>query len=351
MILLPSDLSNLGPLLLESHSSLDHKTVLLTGSSGLIGSYLLQALVSVGEHEDLHLNLILTARRQSFPLLASRNNIHISYFYCDYDDPLSVASLADKYAFSVDIIFHCGSPSYPKAYADQPFTTFSANTTFLHSLLQTLNHTNSGSPPRFFFFSTTGVYGKHPTHHYPLNESSQCHVIPTDLNSIYNVSKIAGEQILSHAAHINGMSLHILRLNINYGPGINLNDGRALSDFLKDARSGRDIRLRSLGTQTRNYLYLSDTISAILMLLNRVVASCTVNISHHVDTSIFELASVIAQIYGVKAILPDRPESHAGVDFELTSVDCTQLYRLTGWRPTVSLQDGLARLIGSLDAS
>ena len=350
MILPLCDISDLRPLLYESYSSLDHKTVLLTGSSGLIGGYLLKVLLSIGEYTDLQLNLILTTRCQTPPQLPPRSTLNITYFYCDYDDQHSVEALSKKYASSVDIIFHCGSPSFPKAYADHPFTTFSANTYFLQSLLQTLNHMPPDLPPKFFFFSTTGVYGKHPRTNYPLHESSQCHVLPTALSSIYNISKIAGEQLLSHAAHVNGMLLYIIRLNINYGPGINLNDGRALSDFLCDARSGHDIRLRSLGTQTRNYLYLSDTLSAILMLLNRVQSSCTVNLSHHVDTSILELASAIAQIYGVKTILPDQPEPHAGIDFELTSVDCTELYRLTGWRPNVSLRDGLARLISSLDA-
>jgi len=349
MALHPSDLSDLSSLLTDTRSSLESKTILLTGSSGLIGGYLLECLLNIAEYSALRFSLILTTRQQFPPQPASPSNLAISYIYCDFADPISVHSLVLKYFSTVDIVFHCASPSSPKAYTSQPFSTFAANSTSLQYLLSTLNYSDSSFSPKFFFFSTTGVYGRHPPQDYPLDEFSQCHLVSTDLGSIYNVSKIAGEQILSHAAHIHGICLYILRLNINYGPGINLNDGRALSDFLNDARSGSDVRLRSLGAQTRNYLYLSDTIAAIFMLLNQVHSSCTVNLSHHVDISIRELARCIAHLYGVKIILPDCSVTHSGIDFDQTSVDCSLLQRLTGWFPTISLHEGLERLINTLD--
>jgi len=350
MALLESDIQNLLPLFCNTCTHLNYRTILITGSSGLIGGYLLDSILCIADHFDLTANLILTTRSLIIPPAFKRNQLSISYIYCDFDDISSVEHVSIQLHSSIDIFFHCASPSTPNQYTSHPFTTFASNSTSLSSLLKTLNHASIGLPPKFFYFSTTGVYGTHPSHEYPLTESCQSIVSPTDLRSIYNISKIAGEQLLSQAAHKSNLCLYILRLNINYGPGINLSDGRALSDFLLDAISGQPIRLRSLGRQTRNYLYLSDTISAIFMLLNHVHTSCTVNISHHEDTSVRELASLISKIFSVDISLPECPQAHVGIDFDRTSVDCSKLYRLTGWYPKVSLQQGLHRLVLSLDS-
>ena len=173
---------------------------------------------------------------------------------------------------------------------------------------------------------------------------------PTDPKSIYVVSKIAGEQLLSHASCLHSFTSYILRLNINYGPGIDLTDGRALSDFLNDARSGRDIQLRTPGTQKRNYLYLVDAVRAIFMLLNKVHLPCTVNLSHHEDTTVLELASLISTLYGVNVKVPEYSLAHSGIDYDQTSVDCENLCSLTGWSPKVDLRTGLGRLAFSLDS-
>ena len=145
-----SDLNELLTLFSESRSSLHNKTILLTGSSGLIGGYLLKCLLSIADNIDLHFNLVITTRQQIYPEIDRRNNLKISYIYCDYGEIRSIEALAHKYKSSIDIIFHCASPSSPKAYIAEPFSTFAANSTCLQFLLSTLDHSESCKPPKFF---------------------------------------------------------------------------------------------------------------------------------------------------------------------------------------------------------
>ena len=342
------DITELEFVLKESRLLFEGRRIFISGSTGLIGSYLYRYLLDLARLASIRFDLFLTTRDRSLSKRSfSHFNCRINYIFCDFHDYESLRLVCSSLKNSIDILFHFASPSAPNDYRREPFHTFYTNPVACIHLTDILKQSRTDRS-KFVYSSTTGIYGVHEDQEYPLSEETQCIINPSDPSQIYNIAKLSAEQILVQQAAQTNISFYSLRLNINYGPGIKLDDGRALSDFIQSGMSKLPIQLKSFGDQTRNYLYLSDTIRAIILLISRVQESCTVNISNSEDITIYALAKLIAEYFGTIVLLPQKPVSHSGVDFKRTSVDVSTLNFLTDWKPLVSMKEGIVRVILSL---
>lgn len=278
---------------------LNNKSILLSGGTGLIGSYLVDALLF---NPKLNVKICVLVRNKQNAM--QRFDKHTKdKRLCFYEQNLlETISINENF----DYVLHLASFADPKNYAAFPVETMLTNFIGCKNMLDVCcaNHA------RFFLSSSCEIYGVSAD---KMVESNLGAVDTMDPRSCYNESKRAAETLCASYAKEYKLDFVIGRLCRVFGPTMKMDDSKALSQFLKAAINKQDIILKSKGYQKYSYIYVADAVKGILTCLHNGVSGEAYNISY--DDKVWNLktiASYIAQLESVKVIfqLPTSSEQH-----------------------------------------
>jgi len=299
--------------------------VLVTGGAGFIGSHLTKALIDSGNEVTVIDNLSSGNRRN---LIEGTEAGRLSFLLQDVVDRVMLPGF--------DRIYHLASLASPVFYQRDPIGTALSNSAGTYNMLVHARENKS----RILFASTSEVYGN-PLQH-PQQESYWGNVNPNGIRSCYDESKRFGESLMMDFHRQYGIETRIARIFNTYGPGMNLNDGRVVPNFILQALTNRPITIYGDGKQTRSYCYVSDTVWGLVNLMNSDFVE-PVNIGNPREITVLELVQKIKGLTDSKSeiVFTPLPED----DPVRRCPDISRAQRVLSWEPEVSLEEGLRKTI------
>lgn len=325
----------------EVYQALQGKRIYITGASGQIGWYLVRFICFLIRSGNLHCEL--TAHLRNASRLAEKYPDHASlpcHFALAED---AAQALADM---DYDLVIHCASKASPKHFATTPVDVITPNAILTHALLEKLRLRNPAC--LFVYLSTTGVTGFIPDEQRPSSESDYGPLSCSDLSNCYLESKRFGEMLCLAYFRQYGIPVRIIRPSITYGPGFELDDGRSYADFIRSLLEKKPIRLTSDGSAIRNFLYISDFIRGLFLVITHAADGSVFNISSPSPTSILKLASLLndsaldTPLGPVERQTPEQTLTR--VNFKSTDASIEQLTAL-GWSEKVFLLEGFRKTL------
>lgn len=316
---------------------LDGKTVLVTGATGMLASYVTWLLLYLHEQRGVNVSVVALCRNPQKAASYFGEFLNKPYFHLliqDVCDPI-------KYEGPIDYVFHMAGNASPHAINTDPVGIMKAN---LLGTINVLELAREKQTAKVLFASTREVYGK--------NEEAACldetafgTIDPLDNRSCYPESKRAAETLMKSYDLQYGVAFNTIRIAHAYGPTMNLeNDGRVMADLIGDVVAGRDIVLKSSGEAIRAFLYVTDAVTGLLTVLFHGETAKAYNLANETEPiSIRDLAQRLASSRTDKVlqviVSTDRPQP-GYCAYRRTALDTTALEHL-GWRPQIPLAEGL----------
>ena len=303
------------------------KRILITGGAGFIGSHLCRELVNRGEYV-ICLDNYFTGSISNIKDLSERKNFEL----VEHD-------ITVPYEIEVDQIYNLACPASPIHYQYDAIKTI--KTCFLGSL-HTLGIAKKCGA-RILQASTSEVYGNPEIH--PQPESYWGKVNPIGVRSCYDEGKRAAETLFFDYHRKHNIDIRVVRIFNTYGPGMSINDGRVISNFIVQALKGENITVVGDGCQTRCFCYVSELVRAMIDIMNYEDSGFTgpVNIGNPEEYTMLELADLIIKLTNSKSkiIFNELPQ-----DDPTRRKPLTDLARNTiNWMPKVELREGLEKTI------
>jgi UDP-glucuronate decarboxylase len=302
------------------------KKILVTGGAGFLGSHLCERLLAE-KHQVICLDNFFTGQKENIAHLMS----HPQFELIEHDVTI-------PYKAQVDQIYNLACPASPIHYQLDPVQTIRANVHGAINMLDLAKETGA----RIFQASTSEVYGNPSVH--PQPEEYWGNVNPIGIRSCYDEGKRCAETLFFDYHRQYGVDIKVGRIFNTYGPSMEANDGRVVSNFIMQALSCKDITLYGDGTQTRSFCYVDDLIEGIVKLMESERGfPGPVNLGNAEEFSMRELAEKILKLTGsnskiVYRPLPEDDPKQRRPDLQLAK---TKL----GWEPKVSIDEGLERTV------
>lgn len=313
-----------------------HKTVVVTGAAGFVGSHLCDAFLAAGA-KVIGVDNLLTGSKQNISHLAT--NPQFEFIEANViNNPQSYLPAG----VAIDLVLHFASPASPPCYQAYPVETYLVNSLATHHLLQYLKLHSPQA--RFLFASTSEVYGD-PLEH-PQKETYWGNVNPNGKRACYDEAKRLGETICGVHERDFGMDVRIVRIFNTFGPRMDINDGRVIPNFIKEALAGEKLTIYGDGSQTRSYCYVSDLVAGIMQLAGEEnLKGSTINLGNPGEFTIKETAQEIwKQIKGDTEpqfeFLPLPAD-----DPTRRRPDISVAQQLLGWQPSIDFVTGLSDTI------
>lgn len=299
--------------------------ILITGGAGFLGSHLSERLLHEG-HEILCLDNFFTGRKRNIEHLLGNPRFELIRH-----------DVCDPYKFEVDQIYNLACPASPPHYQHNPIKT--TKTSFLGAMHALGLAKRVGA--RVFQASTSEVYGDPEVH--PQPESYKGSVNPIGIRACYDEGKRVAETLFFDYHRENGVEIRVVRIFNTYGTRMLPDDGRVVSNFIVQALKGEDLTIYGDGTQTRSFCYVDDLVEGFIRLMNHPTCTGPVNLGNPSEFTMLELAGLVLQKVGGKSKITHLPLP--GDDPKQRRPDITLAEKELGWRPTVSLSDGLDKAI------
>ena len=298
---------------------------LITGAAGFLGSHMVDALLGDGHHV-IGVDNLLTGNVRNIAHLQSDSRFE--FVQQDITEPFDVGH--------VDLVFNMASPASPVDYAAYGIETLMVGSIGVRNVLEIAKKCEA----RFLHCSTSECYGD-PLEH-PQTETYWGNVNPIGPRSVYDESKRFAEALVMAYHRYQRVDTRLVRIFNTYGPRLQANDGRVISNFLRQALDGVDLTIYGDGSQTRSFCYVSDQIEGQLLLMNSSEHT-PVNIGNPVEFTMLECAQAVLEITGSNSKLVFRPLPED--DPKQRQPDISKAKRLLGWEPKIALADGLRRTI------
>ncbi len=317
--------------MVQAHSALEHKRVLVTGGAGFVGSHLVEVLLAQG-HEVLCVDNYFTGSRRNIAHLL--NNPLLEVVRHDVTFPLYV---------EVDEIYNLACPASPVHYQFDPVQT---TKTSVHGAINMLGLAKR-TKAKFFQASTSEVYGDPSIH--PQPESYWGNVNPIGLRACYDEGKRCAETLCFDYNRQHGVRIKVARIFNTYGPRMHPNDGRVVSNFIVQALQGKPITLYGDGQQTRSFCYVDDLVSGFIRFMNDTPDDFTgpMNLGNPGEFTIRELAEAVIELTGSKSTIEYRPLPSD--DPKQRKPDITLAQKMIDWNPGIALREGLVKTIAYFD--
>jgi dTDP-glucose 4,6-dehydratase len=295
--------------------------VLVTGGAGFLGSHLCDALLAQGDSVVCADNL-LTGRMENIAHL--RNEPRFEFREHDVSQPFDFGK--------VDYVFHFASPASPVDYLQHAIETLRVGSFGTMNCLEVAREYHA----KFLLASTSECYGD-PLEH-PQRESYWGHVNPIGPRSVYDEAKRFAEAATMAYYRHRTVDTRVVRIFNTYGPRLQINDGRVISNFMKQALRSEDLTVYGDGSQTRSFCYVSDEVAGILALAKSEEHEPT-NIGNPSEFTILECARVVLEITGSSSKIRFEPLPQD--DPKQRCPDISKAKQLLGWEPKIDLRTGL----------
>ena len=300
--------------------------IVITGGSGFVGSYLCEKLINDG-HKIIVIDNLLTGSTENINNLLDNENF--SFIEQDVQDHIEIE---DK----VDYVLHFASAASPKAYTEHPVNTLKAGSV---GTINTLGLAKKHSA-EYLLASTSEVYGDPLIS--PQNEEYWGNVNPNGERSMYDEAKRFAEAAVATYSRSYGLKTKIVRIFNTYGPRMQLNDGRVVTNFIVQALRNENITIYGDGTQTRSFSYVEDTVAGIISLMNSTEYD-VFNIGNPNEMTVGKLAEKIIELTDSTSEIKylELPND----DPKQRKPDITKAKTKLNWEPKVNLDEGLAKTI------
>jgi dTDP-glucose 4,6-dehydratase len=300
---------------------------LVTGGAGFIGSQLCQALLDQG-WEVVAIDNLCTGRLSNLENLTGTPGFE--FIEHDVTRPLDVEG-------PLDAVLHFASPASPPEYLALPIETLEVGSTGTRLTLELAR----AKEARYLLASTSEVYGDPLVH--PQTESYWGNVNPVGPRSVYDEAKRFAEAMAMAYRRTRGVDVKIVRIFNTYGPGLRPGDGRAIPNFIAQALAGRPLTVYGDGSQTRSFCYVDDEVRGLLGLALSDWTGGPMNIGNPEEHTILRLAELTLELTGSDSSiefepLPENDPVRRRPDITLASSEL-------GWKPEISLAEGLQRTI------
>jgi dTDP-glucose 4,6-dehydratase len=300
---------------------MNRQRAIVTGGAGFLGSHLCDSLLGEG-YAVIAVDNLLTGHLSNLDHL--RNEPHFEFCKIDINQPFDCGP--------ADYVFHFACPASPVDYTVHGIETLQVGSLGTFHALDVARKYGA----KYLVSSTSECYGD-PLEH-PQKESYWGNVNPIGLRSVYDEAKRFTEAATMAYHRYYKVDTRIARIFNTYGPRMQLNDGRVVPNFMKQALRGEDLTVYGDGSQTRSFCYVSDEIDGFLRLAKSSEHS-PVNIGNPVEFTILECAKRVIEVTGSKSAI--RYETLPQDDPKRRQPDITQARTLLGWEPKIDLETGL----------
>ena len=300
--------------------------ILLAGGAGFIGSHIADALLTRGD-EVVAIDNFATGRRENVAHLSGNNKFTL----IEHDITLRWPTF--------DAVLDYASPASPNDFATMPLEILAVGSTGTRNLLDRAQADGAV----FFLTSTSEVYGDPLVH--PQPESYWGNVSSIGPRSCYDEAKRFSEALTMAYHRVHGVEVRIVRIFNTYGERMRPNDGRVVNTFVVQALRGEPLTLHGDGSQTRSFCHVNDEVRGLMALLDSDY-NLPVNVGNPDEFTMRELAELVVELTGSKSkiITVPLPPERDGDPLQ-RQPDITLAKNLLNWEPTISLRDGLQRMI------
>ncbi|MFT3739625.1 MAG: SDR family oxidoreductase [Breznakibacter sp.] len=307
------------------------KRILVTGGAGFIGSHLCERLLDEG-NDVICLDNYFTGSK--------KNIVHL------LDSPffeLVRHDVTHPYFAEVDEIYNLACPASPVHYQYNPIKTIKTSVMGAVNMLGLAKRIKA----KILQASTSEVYGDPEIH--PQPESYWGNVNPIGIRSCYDEGKRCAESLFLNYHRQNGVKIKVIRIFNTYGPRMNPNDGRVVSNFIVQALKGEDITIFGDGTQTRSFQYVDDLLEGMCRMMGTKDEFVgPINIGNPNEFTMLELAQTIIELTGTKSKIVYMPLPADDPAQRRPDIDLAQR-ELNNWEPQIQLREGLAKTISYFD--
>jgi UDP-glucuronate decarboxylase len=299
--------------------------ILVTGGAGFLGSHLCERLLSMG-HSVLCVDNFYTGNQRNIEHL--RDSREFELMRHDVTFPLYV---------EIDGIFNLACPASPVHYQRNPVQTFKTSVHGAINMLGLAKRTGA----RFFQASTSEIYGD-PTVS-PQPEEYWGNVNPIGIRSCYDEGKRAAETLAFDYHRQFGLDIRVARIFNTYGPKMDANDGRVVSNFIVQALKGAPITVYGDGSQTRSFCYVDDLIEGFIKLFFTEKIHQPINLGNPSPINMLDFANEVISLTGSKSKIEMRPLP--GDDPKQREPDIRLAQTVLGWTPRIKRAEGLLKTI------
>jgi dTDP-glucose 4,6-dehydratase len=296
---------------------------LVTGGAGFIGSHLCDALLAEGNNV-VAVDNFATGRPSNIEHL--KNESRFEFVEQDICRAFDVGK--------VDFVFHFASPASPVDYMKLGIETLMVGSEGTKNALEVAKKYRAG----YLVASTSECYGDPLVH--PQVESYWGNVNPIGPRSVYDEAKRFTEALTMAYHRYHQVNTRIARIFNTYGPRLQINDGRVISNFMKQALTGAPLTIYGDGSQTRSFCYVSDEVDGILRL-SRSDEHLPTNIGNPTEFTILECAKLVLEVTGSNSEIVSEPLPQD--DPKQRKPDIAKAKTLLGWEPKIQLREGLER--------
>ena len=297
--------------------------ILLTGGSGFIGSHLSNELLKDDKNKLIIVDNLLTGNLENIQNLLDSKNV--SFIEHDVQDHIDIDE-------KLDYVLHLASAASPVAYTENPINTIKARSLCKINTLGLARKHNA----EYFLASTSEVYGDPLIS--PQNEEYWGNVNPNGERSMYDEAKRFAEAATATYARSYNLKTKIIRIFNTYGPNMQLNDGRVVTNLIVQALNNENLTIYGDGTQTRSFSYVSDTVAGIIAMMNSRHYE-VFNIGNPYEMTVEELAETILELTDSKSKIIYKPLPND--DPKQRRPDITKAKDKLKWEPKVDLKTGL----------
>jgi nucleoside-diphosphate-sugar epimerase len=300
--------------------------ILVAGGAGFIGSHLCERLLKLG-HKVTCVDNLKTGRKSN--LHEVQKSPKFLFLKRDIRKPLDLP---------MDFIFNLASYASPPYYQKWSVETMLTNSLGSYQLLELARKRNAG----YLYASTSEVYGD-PLKH-PQKETDWGNVNPIGVRACYDEAKRFGEALVMEYVRKHQLNARIIRIFNTYGPRLQKDDGRVISNFINQALQNKDLTIYGTGKQTRSFCYVTDLVDGIIRAAFKPKTRGQVfNLGNPGEFTMLEAAELIQKIIGRPMRLDYKPLP--GDDPKRRRPDISRAKTVLGWSPKVQLREGLTKTI------
>ena len=306
------------------------KRILVTGGAGFLGSYLCEKLIEM-DHDIICCDNFYTGNKDNLQKIINNKNFELLRH--DVTFPLYL---------EVDEIFNFACPASPIHYQNDPVQTVK---TCVHGAINMLGLAKR-TKAKILQASTSEVYGDPEVH--PQSENYKGAVNVNGPRACYDEGKRCAETIFWDYKRQHNVEIKVIRIFNTYGPRMQPNDGRVVSNFIIQALQNKNITIYGKGEQTRSFCYVDDLISGVLLMMDKDDFCGPINLGNPVEISIKQLASEIIDLTGSDSKLIYQPLPQD--DPQQRCPDITLASKELDWSPKFDRQEGLKKTIKYFEA-